>query len=123
MGVGRRPGRVHKLVRRARRSGGAAVDHAAQVRGWLSSAPIVLCPCALRAPYLQTRQNLGAPRLRPRACRMRRDKEVRLFAACILADLMRVYAPDAPYDDDTFKVPQLCLPASCLPELRSERWS
>ena len=45
---------------------------------------------------------------------MRRDKEVRLFAACILADLMRVYAPDAPYDDDTFKVTQACLPA-CLP--------
>ena len=40
------------------------------------------------------------------ALRPYRDKEVRLFAACILADLMRVYAPDAPYDDDTFKVMQ-----------------
>ena len=38
---------------------------------------------------------------------------MRLFAACILADLMRVYAPDAPYDDDTFKVIPLACPAVC----------
>ena len=33
-----------------------------------------------------------------------RDEEIRLLAACCLADVMRVYAPDPPYDDETTKV-------------------
>ena len=27
------------------------------------------------------------------------DKEVRLLAACCIVDILRVFAPDAPYDD------------------------
>jgi sister-chromatid-cohesion protein PDS5 len=37
-----------------------------------------------------------------------KDKEVKIFAACCLADIIRIYAPDPPYNDvqlkDVFKL-------------------
>ena len=33
-----------------------------------------------------------------------KDKEVRAYAACCLADILRIYAPDAPYDSDQLRV-------------------
>ena len=39
-----------------------------------------------------------------------------LIAACCLADVMRIYAPDAPYDDDTVKVGRLPRSTRSRPE-------
>lgn len=33
-----------------------------------------------------------------------KDKEVKVLTACCLADIIRVFAPDAPYSDDQLKV-------------------
>jgi len=33
-----------------------------------------------------------------------KDKDVRLLASCCLADLIRIYAPEAPFDDDQLQV-------------------
>ena len=33
-----------------------------------------------------------------------RDKDVRAHAACCLADILRIFAPDAPYDEEQLKV-------------------
>ena len=78
-------------------------------------AEALVSPKILRhkcAPTPATRPALhggarDAPYQRPVShptARTRRDKEARLLAACCLADVMRIYAPDAPYDDDTVKV-------------------
>ena len=32
------------------------------------------------------------------------DKDVRLTTACCLMDVLRIYAPDAPYSEDTLEV-------------------
>jgi sister-chromatid-cohesion protein PDS5 len=33
-----------------------------------------------------------------------KDESVRLIAACCLADVIRIYAPNSPYDDEQTKV-------------------
>lgn len=38
-----------------------------------------------------------------------KSEDVRLLVACALADIIRIYAPDAPYDDDALKVFYFCL--------------
>ena len=33
-----------------------------------------------------------------------RDKDVKAHTACCLADILRIFAPDAPYDEEQLKV-------------------
>jgi hypothetical protein len=33
-----------------------------------------------------------------------KSEDVRLLVACALTDIIRIYAPDAPYDDEALKV-------------------
>jgi sister-chromatid-cohesion protein PDS5 len=33
-----------------------------------------------------------------------KEKDVKIFAACCLADVIRIYAPEAPYDDNQLQV-------------------
>jgi hypothetical protein len=33
-----------------------------------------------------------------------KSEDVRLLVACALADIIRIYAPEAPYDDEALKV-------------------
>ena len=33
-----------------------------------------------------------------------RDPDVKLLTACCLSDVMRIYAPNTPYDDDALKM-------------------
>jgi sister-chromatid-cohesion protein PDS5 len=35
-----------------------------------------------------------------------KDKGVKSLVACCLADILRLYAPDAPYNDEELRVPQ-----------------
>ena len=38
-----------------------------------------------------------------------KDKLVRLYAATAIAEVLRVYAPDAPYEDEDLKVESLII--------------
>ena len=37
------------------------------------------------------------------------DPDIKLFVACCCADVLRIYAPEAPYADDQLKVWSCCL--------------
>ena len=44
-----------------------------------------------------------------------KDKDVRLYAACCLADIMRIFAPNAPYDTAQQSVGQMPIIMFVLP--------
>ena len=47
-----------------------------------------------------------------------RNKDVRLLVACCIADIFRVFAPEAPFtDSEVVKVVSLCLDLSCRSHL------
>ena len=57
-----------------------------------------------------------------------KDAEIRTIVACCLADLMRIYAPDTPFNDELLRVraalpnpPALDADAPCVPLSLSRR--
>lgn len=50
------------------------------------------------------------------------DKDVRLLVACCLADIFRIYAPEAPYTSpDKLKVRPVATDSSCFPGFELSR--
>ena len=43
-----------------------------------------------------------------------RDKDVKAHAACCLADILRIFAPEAPYGEEELRVSLYTADAACL---------
>jgi hypothetical protein len=56
---------------------------------------------------------IAAALVQPTILKHQKD-DIRLLAACCLADVIRIYAPDAPYDSNTLEVRAQLLPRNRL---------
>ena len=67
------------------------------VRTWLMNYPTATKQMG-RPKYGVVAQSLVSPFIL-----RHRDKDVKAYAACCLADILRIFAPEAPYGEETVK--------------------